>query len=34
VGERDLAACMRVFGQVFDNAQRLQDLAHKVQDSA
>lgn len=34
VGEADLAACMRVFGQVFDNAQRLQDVSQKVQDSA
>lgn len=28
VGEADLSACMRVFGQVFGNAQRLHDPAH------
>jgi MarR family transcriptional regulator for hemolysin len=34
VADDDLAACMRVFGQIFDNAQRLQDSAQKVKDSA
>lgn len=32
--EDDLAACSRVFEQVFDNALRLHDLAHKIKDSA
>jgi MarR family transcriptional regulator, transcriptional regulator for hemolysin len=34
VAESDLATCMRVFGQIFDNAQRLQDLAQSLKDSA
>lgn len=34
VAEDDLATCMRVFGQIFDNAQRLQDLGREIKDSA
>jgi MarR family transcriptional regulator for hemolysin len=34
VAESDLATCMRVFDQIFDNAQRLQDLAQRLKDSA
>ncbi|WP_296706074.1 MarR family transcriptional regulator [Rhodoblastus sp.] len=34
VAESDLATCMRVFDQIFDNGQRLQDLAQSLKDSA
>jgi MarR family transcriptional regulator, transcriptional regulator for hemolysin len=34
VAEGDLATCMLVFDQIFDNAQRLQDLAQSLKDRA
>ena len=34
VAKSDLAACMRVFDQIFDNAQRLQEVAQHRKDSA
>ena len=34
VSDAELSACMRVFGRIFDNAQRLQDQAHVLKTSA
>jgi MarR family transcriptional regulator for hemolysin len=34
VADADLSTCMRVFGQIFDNAQRLQDRAQLLKTSA